>query len=244
MAKDPLSVLTEKQRAFAEAYVELGREYGTGKLAAIRAGYSESSAAQEASRLLHNEKVGKAIQHIANIRLSVAAVKAVEQISDIAQGFRRVPVIDPSTNEITHFGVIDDIKASEQLKANQDILDRAGVRAADKSTIDLNVNDSREPVAIVGRMAQILGKYGFGIGNLSLPGAPVQLAAPIDVECEPVVDKKAERSQRFFDTIAAHNAQCQDVEEEELRRAAREDAERERRERAFTEDDLEKEDWE
>lgn len=106
--------LTEKQKKFCEAYLELSK----GALAAISAGYAEGSAHVEASRLLKNDKVRGYLEELQKERreriqdrLSAMAEKAAEMIFEIAMNAE---------------------SESVRLAALKDVLDRAGYKAANK----------------------------------------------------------------------------------------------------------------
>lgn len=75
--------LEDMQRVFAEQYVV---DFN-GTQAAIRAGYSENSAAQQASRLLNHDKVQLYLQYLISDRskrLQVTGDKIVQEIAKIA----------------------------------------------------------------------------------------------------------------------------------------------------------------
>jgi len=77
------SELTEKQRRFVDEYLaDLN-----GKQAAIRCGYSEKTAEQQASRLLSNVKVKEAVslkQKILSERLNISAERVLQEYAKIA----------------------------------------------------------------------------------------------------------------------------------------------------------------
>lgn len=99
---------TELQQRFAEAYVENG---GNGAAAAREAGYAESSAAQEAARLLKNKNVLEAIK--------------IETLRQFAEG---VPLAVKT--------IIDLVKNSENAKVRLDaanaLLDRGGLQLSQR----------------------------------------------------------------------------------------------------------------
>lgn len=77
------SMLSARRRAFCEEYVvDLN-----GTQAAIRAGYEEASAGQEASRLLKNVKVRNFIAELQGKKRKLIEIKAediIEELHDIA----------------------------------------------------------------------------------------------------------------------------------------------------------------
>lgn len=76
-----MSKLTTKQHAFGLEYC---KDFN-GTKACIRAGYSEKTAAEQASRLLKNVKVQELIQIRLN-ELSMASEEALKRLADIARG--------------------------------------------------------------------------------------------------------------------------------------------------------------
>lgn len=232
MSRDPLTNLTELQRNFVEHYIDLGPGYGNPKKAAVLAGYSETSASQEASRLLKSEKVAKAIEHYTRIIVSVEAAKAVRRVGEFAQGYRTVADVDPNTGEVIGTVAIADVKEDNQLKANRDILDRAGIKQEVRQTIDVNQNINHNMGSIADTVAsinQILGKHNMGISAVG--GPLVALPPPIEVPYEDLTldelkveqgvrnEAKVARARQFEDMRAAHKT----MEEEEIKREAAKD---------------------
>src|SRR5215210_4507441 len=91
--------LTDKQARFAEEYLlDLN-----GKQAAIRAGYSEDTAEQQAARLLRNVKVAAAIaagQAARSERTQVTADRVLRELADLAffdpADLVRIPIEGPT----------------------------------------------------------------------------------------------------------------------------------------------------
>lgn len=114
MSKNQYEDLTEKQRKFAEFYLELNN----GTKAAIAAGYEENSAHVAASRLLKNDKVvdylesaREARKKAINDKLAKYAEDAVILLYDLAR-----------TSD----------SDSVRLQAVKDIMDRAGYKPTEK----------------------------------------------------------------------------------------------------------------
>jgi phage terminase small subunit len=106
--------LTDKQKKFAEIYVEIS----SGHRAALQAGYAEVGASQEAYRLLRNPRVKEYIEELdkerrerLQSRLATMAEKAAEMVFQLAMAAE---------------------SESVRLTALRDILDRAGYKATDK----------------------------------------------------------------------------------------------------------------
>jgi phage terminase small subunit len=106
--------LTDKQKKFAEIYVEIS----CGHRAALQAGYAEVGASQEAYRLLRNPRVKEYIEELdkerrerLQNRLAAMAEKAAEMVFELAMNAE---------------------SESVRLTALRDILDRAGYKATDK----------------------------------------------------------------------------------------------------------------
>lgn len=78
-----LAVLEDKQRRFAEQYII---DFN-GNAAAIRAGYAENSAAQQASRLLNHDNIQLYLQYLISDRAKrtqITADRVVQEIAKIA----------------------------------------------------------------------------------------------------------------------------------------------------------------
>lgn len=120
--KNQYEALTEQQIQFCEHYLDLNN----GTAAAIKAKYSEQTAASQASRLLKNVKIKEYIDSLRTERreaimnkLSHYAIEAVAQLYDLAMN---------AENETV------------KLNATKDILDRSGYKPVEKkeSTNTLN----------------------------------------------------------------------------------------------------------
>jgi phage terminase small subunit len=112
--------LTDKQRAFAAAYAFDDEAAGNGKASAIKAGYAEKYAAQEAYRMLRNEGVRGEINRLGR-----------EMLGDLASASIRL------------LGrVVKDESESTRLRidAAKAILDRAGYIAPKAAEPDRPVN--------------------------------------------------------------------------------------------------------
>lgn len=114
MAKNQYEDLNDKQKKFADLYFELN----IGTKAAIAAGYEETSAHVQASRLLKNDKIRDYLDGLHQERrervqskLAGMAEKAAEMMFDLALN-----------------------ADSENVRATalKDVLDRAGYKAVDK----------------------------------------------------------------------------------------------------------------
>lgn len=112
-------MLTEQRKRFVEEYVKLRCK--NQQQAAINAGYSPKSAAQQACDLLKNPEVQEYLQKqksalLRRIReeLALSASDAVSTVYDIMMD--------------------KDAKDADRLKAAFDILDRAGFRPDDRDT--------------------------------------------------------------------------------------------------------------
>lgn len=90
--------LTDRQAKFITEYCV--DQHGT--KAAIRAGYAESGAAVEATRLLNNPKIRDAIQRRVNGEMDARGVKVrtvLNRLDDLAS-FDPLELIDPETNKM------------------------------------------------------------------------------------------------------------------------------------------------
>ena len=105
--------LTTRQQAFIDNLLTNG---GTATQCAIKAGYSEKSAKVEASRLLKQDKVLKALQTQAMKSLGYRSISALETVSNLSQNANSEYV---------------------RLEASKDILDRAGIKQEDSTHTQL-----------------------------------------------------------------------------------------------------------
>lgn len=104
----PSGDLTLKQDAFVDAYVANG---GQGTLAAKEAGYSESGAHVEANRLLKNPLIIQEVHRRTVMAIGAALPSALNTVRRLSESAKSEYV---------------------QLEASRDLLDRAGMRAAQR----------------------------------------------------------------------------------------------------------------
>ncbi|WP_276686749.1 terminase small subunit [Ruminococcus callidus] len=112
-------MLTEQRKRFVEEYVRLRCK--NQQQAAINAGYSPKSAAQQACDLLKNPEVQEYLQ---------------KQKSALIRRIQEELVLSASDAVSTVYDIMKDADArdADRLKAAFDILDRAGFRPEDKNT--------------------------------------------------------------------------------------------------------------
>lgn len=119
-------MLNARQQAFVNEYARGG--FKNASEAAIKAGYSEKTAAQIATRLLKNVQVAKAIEERrepAKEKACVDATFVFEQLKDLAVTCgQRVPMVDSMTGEPV---------TDEQGRPVYKKLDAAGANAALKT---------------------------------------------------------------------------------------------------------------
>tara|TARA_Y100001938_G_C8030646_1_gene400443 strand:- start:264 stop:638 length:375 start_codon:yes stop_codon:yes gene_type:complete len=113
MKIDKTQSLTTRQQAFIDNLLTNG---GTATQCAIKAGYSKRSAKVEASRLLKQDKVLKALQTQAMKSLGYRSISALDTVSNLSQNANSEYV---------------------RLEASKDILDRAGIRTEDSQQTQL-----------------------------------------------------------------------------------------------------------
>jgi|TARA_R100001129_G_scaffold31020_2_gene20543 phage terminase small subunit len=113
MKIDKSQSLTTRQQAFIDNLLTNG---GTATQCAIKAGYSKKSAKVEASRLLKQDKVLKALQTQAMKSLGYRSISALDTVSNLSQNANSEYV---------------------RLEASKDILDRAGIRTEDSQQTQL-----------------------------------------------------------------------------------------------------------
>jgi len=114
-----LEDLTNKQRAFVEAYIALGARDGVGAEAVRLTNpdiTTDSSARQAANRHLNNPKVLAALRQLTENRFSTAAIRAAEKMEEMLDG-----VVNGQP-----------VKPGDVLKAAEGILSRAGIAAIQK----------------------------------------------------------------------------------------------------------------
>lgn len=114
-------MLTEQRKQFVHEYIKLNCK--NQRQAAINAGYSAKSAAQQASELLKNSEVQEYLQ---------------KQKSALIRRIQEELVFSASEAVSTVYGIMvdKDAKDADRLKAAFDILDRAGFRPDDRDTSD------------------------------------------------------------------------------------------------------------
>ena len=112
-------MLTEQRKRFVEEYVRLRCK--NQQQAAINAGYSPKSAAQQACDLLKSPEVQEYLQ---------------KQKSALIRRIQEELVLSASDAVSTVYDIMKDADArdADRLKAAFDILDRAGFRPEDKNT--------------------------------------------------------------------------------------------------------------
>ena len=113
MKIDKTTELTTRQQAFIDNLLTNG---GTATQCAIKAGYSKKSAKVEASRLLKQDKVLKALQTQAMKSLGYRSISALDTVSNLSQNANSEYV---------------------RLEASKDILDRAGIRNEESNQTNL-----------------------------------------------------------------------------------------------------------
>ena len=117
MAKVPSTnnqSLTLLQQSFVDNYLANG---GNGKQACITAGYSENSAHVQASKLTKLPHIQQALLKGTAEAIGLGSAKAVQKLVSLSGGAKSEYV---------------------QLEASRDLLDRAGLKAPDRSDIRLD----------------------------------------------------------------------------------------------------------
>ena len=115
-------VMTDQMKVFAIEYVKTGNM----TQAAINAGYSETSAYNQGSRLMKNDEVARYVSELQ---------------SEMAQDLRNRMAAKASSA----FGVLEDImndpeaRDTDRLKAAVEVLDRAGFITENKVNVDTNM---------------------------------------------------------------------------------------------------------
>lgn len=114
--------MTDQMKVFAIEYVKTGNM----TQAAINAGYSETSAYNQGSRLMKNDEVARYVSELQ---------------SEMAQDLRNRMAAKASSA----FGVLEDImndpeaRDTDRLKAAVEVLDRAGFITENKVNVDTNM---------------------------------------------------------------------------------------------------------
>ncbi|MCQ9121583.1 terminase small subunit [Rodentibacter pneumotropicus] len=144
--------LTDKQKRFVEEYlIDLN-----GKQAAIRTGYSESTAEQQASRLLSYVKVQEAIQIAQNNRSARVQVtqddvlRDLLEVRDICMGRKSIIVTDTvKNNQEGKITAVDNpVFAFEPSGANKALELLGKHLGMFKDRVDLTSGDNPLPVKI------------------------------------------------------------------------------------------------
>jgi phage terminase small subunit len=168
-----MDTLTQKQRAFVDAFVQLGGKHQ--EKAALAAGYSKSGAASIASHLLRRPDVLAYLKHVAETRVKAGIVRSVE----VLETLRDDVSISPETRR----------------KCAEVLLGHAGLIVARVSETTIRVEETRDQqIAEVLRLCKANGvdPAVLGLGGLvAFVGRDraEKLAAPrdvIDVEAEPI----------------------------------------------------------
>lgn len=156
---DPDSDLSPKRLAFVE---EFCKDYN-GTRAAMRAGYSEKTAPEQASRLLKNVKVKNAINKRME-ELSMSAEEAVKRLTDWGRGTARPFLrVDEKTNELR----IDlsspeaqkNLHLIKKLKQNDTIIKKASQNDPDEvigRSWEIELHDQKDAVD---KILKVHGKY-------------------------------------------------------------------------------------
>lgn len=112
--KNQYEDLTEQQIKFAESYLQ----FNNATTAAIKAGYSEKTAASQGSRLLKNVKIRELIDSMRTQRQEAVANKLASYAADIV----------PELYELAKTAESESVR----LQAMKDILDRGGFKPVEK----------------------------------------------------------------------------------------------------------------
>lgn len=126
--------IKEQQKQFVMEFLKLRKANQT--QAAINAGYSERTAASQASQLLKNPKVQEYLQ---------------EQESQMAEELRREFFFDALEARKVMYNIMksESSKDSDKLSAAKEFLDRAGFKATEKVSIGVDE-------AAVGKLGSIM----------------------------------------------------------------------------------------
>lgn len=171
---NPLNALTDRQRAFVEHYCATAGMNATES--ARRAGYSPDGAASAAGQNLRNLKILKALNWMAERKMTAAAYKATDVMMNLMDGIH--PTGAP-------------VSATEVRKVAERIQDFNGILAIRKSQVDLNINDNRKPEELVKNIYDLIDDIG-GREAVALRekvkalGLPAPDDEPMDVEFEEV----------------------------------------------------------
>lgn len=117
--------MTEQQRLFASEFVKRRCRYGTGKEAAIAAGYSERTASAIASNLLRREDVQ---EYISELKAHIEADLREDFLFDAVEARKALYEI------LSAPGAED----RDKIAAARDLLDRAGFKPTEKQVVKVS----------------------------------------------------------------------------------------------------------
>lgn len=164
LQRNPLDLLTDKQRAFVEVFAAMGGGNSGAGMQAVQTiwpGTSDTVARTTANRHLHNPKVLAALRHLSGDNIVRATTRAVSVLEEIMDGSLNGQAVKPA----------------EALKAAQAILDRGGLPAVSKVEHE-NVTETlseRELTQEIAALLKDLREQGVNI-----PGV-------VDADCVPVL---------------------------------------------------------
>lgn len=115
MKKNQYDEINEQQMLFVEHYLKLNN----GTLAAIKAGYAESGAHVQASRLLKNAKIRDYIEELRTERREAIMNKLANMAAD-------------ALTVVYDLAMSEDAPEAVRLQASKDILDRSGYKPIEK----------------------------------------------------------------------------------------------------------------
>ena len=104
------SLLNDRQKLFVEYYIQLGGE-GCGTEAAIKAGYSPRTAAQQASRLLRKAEIKAYVR----VRMRARVREEIASTDELMNFFSRVMRGDELDRDGNRPALADRIKAAGEL---------------------------------------------------------------------------------------------------------------------------------
>lgn len=179
---NPLNRLTDKQRAFVEHYCATGGRNVSESARA--AGYSITGAGAAGNMNLKNEKILKALQWMAERKMTAAAYKATAVLEDLMDG------VAPNGASVT---------ATEIRKAAERIQDFNGILAIRRAQLDVNINDTRRPEEILNNIYDLIEGIG-GKEAIELREKVQRLGLPKPSE-KPVNAVDAEFEEDFSETV-------------------------------------------
>lgn len=164
MRQDPtLEDLTDKQRAFVEAFLALGGDQGAATEAVVKTNpdiKSREVARQTAYRHLHNPRVLAVLRQMTEGQFKIDAVRAAAKLGEM---------LDGTVNGMP-------VKSSDVLKAAQDILNRAGLAGVQR--VEHTHTDNRSLEEIKEAVRQQLAQ---------MRASGMDVSGVIDVEATPVL---------------------------------------------------------